>query len=143
MKARIMIVDDEREIRELLSRHFRYLGYDVTLASDGMDALAKMEDERVDIVISDIKMPRMDGVMLLERLRREYPMVRVIMMTGYVVQEAILACMREGAETCIFKPLEDLTEMEKAVSQATHTIQRWWEILGELRAMKTGAAKGG
>lgn len=143
MKARILIVDDEREIRELLSRHFRYLGYEVSLACDGLDALAQMEDARVDIVISDIKMPRMDGVMLLERLRREYPMVRVIMMTGHVVQEAILACMREGAETCIFKPLQDLTEMEQAVSQAVQTIQRWWEILGELRALKAGASSDG
>lgn len=142
MKARLLIVDDEAEIRELLSRHFRYLGYEVSLAINGEDALDKMESERVDVVVSDIKMPRMDGVMLLERLRREYPMVRVIMMTGHVAQEAILACMREGAETCIFKPLEDLSELENSVQNAVSTLQRWWQILGDLRSRAGAQADG-
>lgn len=139
MKARILIVDDELEIRELLSRHFRYLGYEVATAYDGEDALAKMEEMRIEVVISDIRMPRMDGVMLLEHVRREFPMVRVVMMTGYVAQEAILACMREGAETCVFKPLEDLSEMEKAVGHAVWSIQRWWQILNGLRSMRPAA----
>lgn len=138
MKARLLVVDDEVEIRELLSRHFRYLGYEVVVAQDGVDALEKMEQSRIDVVISDIRMPRMDGVALLERLRREYPMVRIVMMTGYVAQEAILACMREGAETCIFKPLEDLSEMEAAVDHAVTTIRRWWVILSDLR-QRTGS----
>lgn len=135
MKVRMLIVDDEQEIRESLQRHFRYLGYDVDVACDGVDALKKMEEARIDVVLSDIKMPNMDGVMLLERVRREYPMVRMIMMTGYVAQRAILSCMRYGAETCIFKPLEDLTLLEEAVETSVKTIQRWWEILGELRAL--------
>lgn len=134
MKGRLLIVDDEKEIREFLSRHFRYEGYEVQVAKDGVDALERLEESRIDVVISDIRMPRMDGVMLLERVRREYPMVRVIMMTGHVAQEALLACMREGAETCIFKPLEDLSEMERAVEAAVGVLRRWWQILAELKS---------
>lgn len=143
MKARLLIVDDEREIRELLSRHLRYLGYDVETAGDGIEALARMEESRIDVVVSDIKMPRMDGVMLLERVRKEYPMVRVIMMTGHVAQQAILACMREGAETCVFKPLQDMSEIEDAVLAAVRTVQRWWKILTELQALKTRSGSDG
>lgn len=137
MNIRILIVDDELDIRESLSRHFRYMGYQVETAEDGGDALRRLEELRIDLIISDIKMPHIDGVMLLERVRKEYPMVRVIMMTGHVAQESILTCMREGAETCIFKPFEDMALMEAAVEAAVATIRRWWEILGELRALES------
>lgn len=133
MKIQLLIVDDEEEIRDALSRHFRYLGYAVEVAEDGEAALGKMQELRVDIVISDIRMPKMDGVMLLERIRHEHPTTRVIMMTGQVAQAAVLACMQEGAETCVFKPFEDMTELESAVSTSVATVKRWWKILAELR----------
>ncbi|MDD9942507.1 MAG: response regulator [Myxococcales bacterium] len=136
MKGRILVVDDEREIRDFLSRHLRYCGYEVETACDGVEALEKLEQVRVDVMVSDIRMPRMDGVMLLEHVRREFPMVRTIMITGYVAQEAILACMREGAETCVFKPLEDLSELEDAVEAAVSVIRKWWQILGNLRSVR-------
>ena len=136
MKSRILIVDDEAEIRDLLHRHFRYLGYDVDTASGGQDALAMLAQTRTDIVVSDINMPGMDGVALLEAVRQDYPMIRVVMMTGYVSQENILACMRKGAETCIFKPLEDLAILERAVFNAEKVSKHWWRILSELRSAK-------
>lgn len=135
MKVKILVVDDEVEIRDFLRRHLRYLGHQVEAAVDGEDALRKLADERFDLVISDISMPRLNGVNLLSRIRSDYPTVRVIMMTGYVSQESILACMRRGAEDCVFKPLEDLSEMESAVSRAVAKLERWWEILGSLRGM--------
>lgn len=136
MKPALLIVDDEAAIRELLQRHFRYLGYDVATAENGVAALEALADRRTDIVISDIRMPEMDGVTLLERIRADYPMVRVIMITGFVTQESILACMRAGAETCIFKPVVDLEVLEQAVETSVKIIKHWWRILAELRGRR-------
>lgn len=141
MKPQLLVVDDEQQIRDLLQRHFRYLGYDVSTAEDGVAALRILETQRTDIVISDVKMPGMNGIQLLEEIRSEYPMIRVIMITGYVTQENILACMRLGAEACVFKPLEDLTELEGLVAQTWKTLQRWWEVLAEL-GIQGGRAAG-
>jgi YesN/AraC family two-component response regulator len=135
VKARLLIVDNEPEIREMLSRHFRYLGFKVDVASDGVEALEKLTDDRTEVIISDIVMPRMDGVELLKIVRNEYPMIHTIMITGYVTLENALACMRYGADTCIFKPLEDLTELEEAVEVAVRWLKRWQEKLKTLQTM--------
>ena len=137
MTTRVLVVDDEQEIRELLDRHLRYLGYTVHCAENGQDALEKLSAVRTDIVISDIGMPVMNGIELLGRIRSEFPMTRVVMITGFVSQENVLACMRGGAEICIFKPLEDLEVLEQAVTRATEALARWWAALGELRSLKS------
>ncbi len=137
MDERILIVDDEADIRAMLGRHFRYLGYEVDLADSPAAALKRMEEIKVDVVISDIKMPGgMDGVDLLRQIRVEYPMTKVIMITGFVTLENIFACMRHGAETCVYKPLGDLTELEEAVKGALGNIRRWKRKCLELKGMK-------
>ena len=135
MKARLLIADDEIEICEMLSRHFRYLGFHVDTASDGIEALEKLAKARTEVVISDIVMPQMDGVELLRTIRQQYPMIHTIMITGYVTLENALACMRHGADTCVFKPLEDLTELEEAVEFAVGRLKRWQEKLRMLQTM--------
>ncbi len=135
MKARLLIVDDEPEICEMLSRHFRYLGFHVDTASDGIEALEKLAKARTEVVISDIVMPQMDGVELLRTIQQQYPMIHTIMITGYVTLENALACLRHGADTCVFKPLEDLTELEEAVEFAVGRLKRWHEKLRMLQAM--------
>ena len=135
MNARLLIVDDEIEICEMLSRHFRYLGFHVETASDGIEALEKLAKARTEVIISDIVMPQMDGVELLRTIRQQYPMIHTIMITGYVTLENALACMRHGADTCVFKPLEDLTELEEAVEFAVGRLKRWHEKLRMLQAM--------
>lgn len=135
MKARLLIVDDETEICEMLSRHFRYLGFQVDTASDGIEAMEKLAQVRTEVVISDIVMPGMDGVELLRAIRQQYPMIHTIMITGYVTLENALACMRHGADICIFKPLEDLNELEEAVEFAVGRLKRWQEKLRMLQTM--------
>lgn len=136
MKPRLLIVDDESEIREMLQRHFRYMGYEVDTAHNGYEALEKLEEARTEVVISDIMMPEMDGIELLRSIRKQFPIVRTIMITGYVTLENALSCMRLGAETCVFKPLEDLTELEQAVEKAVRSLKHWQDKLKSLHAMK-------
>ena len=135
MKARLLIVDDEAEIRDMLSRHFRYLGFQVDTACDGVEAMKKLARARTEVVISDIVVPRMDGVELLRTARQQYPMIRFIMITGYVTMENALACMRHGADTCVFKPLEDLVELEEAVEFAVVWLKQWQKKLKMLQEM--------
>lgn len=140
MKARILVVDDEQAIQEMVQRHFRFLGYEVETASNGIEALSRMRDQRYDIVISDIMMPEMDGTDLLREIRRHYPMTHVIIMTGYVTLDNALTCMRLGADTLVLKPLEDLGLLEEAVERAVATIARWLGLLNQLQGMKPSGA---
>ena len=133
MKVHILIVDDEEEIREMLSRHFRFLGYCVSTAANGVDALKIMDMQKTDVVISDIKMPVMDGTELCARIRSEFPLTRVIMITGYVTLDNAMTCLRRGADTCVFKPFEDLSDLDHAVNSAVGTLQSWVRILSKLK----------
>ncbi len=142
MKVRLLIVDDEADIRNMLSRHFRDHGYDVGVAEDGVVALELLEQASYQVVISDIAMPQMTGVQLLETIRQQYPMIHIIMMTGYVTLEKVLACMRQGADTCILKPIENLVEMQTAVEDAVHSLKRWQEKLKVLQAMNPTIREG-
>ena len=136
MKGVILIVDDETEIRNLLSRHFSFEEYKVLEAGDGREALDILENNKVDVVISDIVMPRMSGVEMLETINTEYPMIRTVMMTGYVTQTHLLKCMQFHAETVIYKPIHDLQEIEDAVNGAFTSLNRWKSKLKILTDMK-------
>ena len=136
MKKQLLIVDDESEIRDMLSRHFRFAGYDVESAAHGREALEILSRIPIKVVISDIRMPEMDGISMLEAIRQHYPMIRAIMITGYVTLENALACMRNQADTVIFKPLNDLTELDAAVVKAFAELKHWESKLLALRGMK-------
>lgn len=138
MSVNLLIVDDESEILEMLSRHFRLLGYQVDTAENGVKALSLLASKRIDIMITDILMPEMSGSELLERVNQEYPMMKTIVITGYVNLENALAVMRNGADTIIFKPLEEMNELEEAVRDAERFIQNWKVKLRQLRGLKPG-----
>jgi CheY-like chemotaxis protein len=136
MSARLLVVDDEDQICEMLSRHFRYLGYTVSTAANGLQALSILNETKVDVLVSDIMMPTMTGVELLKQVRAEFPMIRPIMITGHITLDNALACIRYGADSCIFKPLTDLALLERAVSDAVTRNRYWMNILRELRGLK-------
>ena len=136
MKPCLLIVDDEQDIRDMLSRHFRYLDYTVLTAENGIDALRTLASEHIDVVVTDIKMPGMDGIQLLRELRSQYPTIHTIMMTGFVNQENVLTCMRVGADCCVFKPFDDLSELDAAVRRAVEAIERWIATLHGLIELK-------
>lgn len=136
MNARLLIVDDEEAIRTMLERHFRYLQYDVATAENGVAALKVLATSKCDVLLTDIMMPEMDGVELLRRVRDDYPMVRRLTMTGHVTMANALACIRYGADGCLFKPLTDLTLLDQAVSESVAKIQYWHDVLRELRGLE-------
>ncbi|MDJ0840616.1 MAG: response regulator [Acidobacteriota bacterium] len=136
MSVHILIVDDEDEIRGMLDRHFTLLDYDVETAGNGKEAIDVIRRKRIDIVITDLMMPEMNGIELLEFIHEDSPMIHTIAITGYVTLENALSCMRLGADTIIFKPLEDLTELETAVRTVEDKMKIWQRKLRELRGLK-------
>ncbi|MEW6263708.1 MAG: response regulator [Thermodesulfobacteriota bacterium] len=135
MKIKILVVDDEKDITDLLVRHFSYLGYDVAGVNDPRAALEMIEQSNYSVIISDIVMPGLDGLELLRRIKEYNGGIKVIMITGYVTMHNILTAMRRGAETVFFKPLQDLAGLEAAVRECVEKIAMWRNILKELSAL--------
>jgi DNA-binding NtrC family response regulator len=138
MNVCLLIVDDEEQIRQMLSRHFRLMGFDVLTAFDGQNAIEVIESNKVDIVISDILMPNQSGIDLLRHIKENRQLIHVIMISGYVCLENALTCMRLGAQTIIFKPIEEMIELEDAVNTAVNHIQHWFDVLKNLQSRKPG-----
>lgn len=102
----IMVVEDDDELRDALCDTLRLAGYVVRQACDGADALQQLVDLNVDLLISDIQMPNMDGHSLLKKLKQKYPDIPVMLMTAYgTIQQAVDA-MRDGAVDYMVKPFE-------------------------------------
>ncbi|PCJ63379.1 MAG: two-component system response regulator [Planctomycetota bacterium] len=137
MSISILIVDDEKTITESLSLDLRFDGYEVVTANSGTEAIEVLYKKKIDIIISDIMMPNMNGLELLKRVRSGYPMIRVIMMTGYVRLSYALECMQLHADTIIFKPFHDLKELKTAVEEAEMNLRKWQTKLKLLQNMKT------
>ena len=104
---RILIVDDEERIRHLLSIILERRGYIVKQASDGLDALEILENHHCDMVISDVKMPRMDGETLLGEIVKMDSPCPVVFITAFATVESAVAAMRSGAVDYITKPFEE------------------------------------
>jgi DNA-binding NtrC family response regulator len=109
--ARIVVADDEEMARRSLGELLTQDGYDVLLAADGEEALAHISQAAPDILLTDLKMPRLDGEELLRRVRAGYPDVAVIIMTAHGTIASAVKALRAGAEDYLTKPI-DVEELE-------------------------------
>jgi two-component system response regulator HydG len=105
-KKTILVVDDEEASRYSLGKLLEREGYQVDCAADGYEALEKLQSRRVDFVLSDIKMPGLDGIGLLERIRSEYPDVYVVMVTAHGEVDVYLESANLGACDFVHKPVK-------------------------------------
>lgn len=117
--ARVLVVDDEQVIREILTDFLLMEGYQVLSAGDGHEALAVLADQRVNMVISDLKMPGMGGLALLAEIRERHPDVVTLIMTGYGTVETAIEAMKRGAFDYVLKPFK--------VDEVVHTVRRGLE----------------
>ncbi|NOR49696.1 MAG: response regulator [Desulfuromonadales bacterium] len=114
---RILIVDDEDGMRRLLSRVLTREGYDTVAVGSGAEALRLVASERFDLVVTDIKMPEMDGLQLLAELKEYEPSLLVIVITAYGTIENAVQALRSGAYDYIAKPFEN-DEIRLTVAKA-------------------------
>jgi DNA-binding NtrC family response regulator len=113
---RILIVDDDPDIRESLPGGLSALGAEIATAKDGEEALAQVGSGPPDIVLTDVRMPGLDGLELLRLLRQRAPAVDVILMTAYDDMPTVVTGMREGARDFLVKPL-DLHHLRRVVAE--------------------------
>ena len=102
----ILVVDDEETSRFSLGRLLEREGYLVECAADGNEALIKLQQNKVDLVLSDIKMPGLDGISLLEQIKAMYPDIFVIMVTAHGEVETYLEAVNLGAFDFVHKPVK-------------------------------------
>jgi two-component system response regulator PilR (NtrC family) len=115
--ARVLVVDDERSMRELLSIVLRRDGYDVLIAEDGAAAVEVLKRERVDILITDIRMPQMNGVDLLREAKRIAPDIVSIVMTAFATTDTAVEALRLGAADYVTKSKDTMTELRVRVGR--------------------------
>ncbi len=105
-KGFILLVDDEPEILKVLSYDLEYAGYKVDTALSGDEALPQYEEKRHDLVITDLKMPGMDGVSFLREVKKVDPEAFVMMLTGYGIFDTAVDALRLGATDFLIKPYQ-------------------------------------
>jgi DNA-binding NtrC family response regulator len=114
---RILVVDDEDGMRRLLSRVLTREGYETSAVGSGAEALRLVASERFDLVVTDIKMPEMDGLQLLAELKEYEPSLPIIVITAYGTIENAVQALRSGAYDYIAKPFEN-DEIKLTVAKA-------------------------
>src|ERR671938_1687085 len=115
--ANLLIVDDEPGMRQLLSHVFGRAGHAVRAAENGAKALELLRQEPADLIISDVKMPDMNGIELLRRVREFSPDVSVVLMTAFATVETAREAFKLGADDFIQKPF-DVDELKLIVEKA-------------------------
>lgn len=119
-KSRILIVDDEEIARTNLQHYFKSIGHTVQVAANGMEALQQVEtNDLFDIMITDLKMDKMDGLTLIEKVSKASPETNVIMITGYATVATAVDAMRKGATHYLSKPVQ-LDELKITVEEILH-----------------------
>jgi DNA-binding NtrC family response regulator len=105
-KTVVLIVDDEQGMRDMLSWRLGQLDFEVHVAADGEAAAELLRREDVDLVITDVTMPRLNGLQLLDVVARLRPGAAIIMMTGFGTVETAVYAMRKGACDFLLKPFD-------------------------------------
>jgi response regulator RpfG family c-di-GMP phosphodiesterase len=118
-RPRVLVVDDEKFIRDIIADFLGMEGYIVRTAEDGTSAVTELERARYDMVISDLKMPKMGGLDLLKEVARVHPDTLTVIMTGFGTVETAIDAMKRGAYDYILKPFK--------VEEIVHIVQRGLE----------------
>jgi two-component system response regulator AtoC len=146
---RILVVDDEVKMRRLLEMALKNMGHDVVQAADGAEAMACFDEAPFDLVMTDLNMPRMDGMQLLRNLRERGEEVPVIVLTAFGTIETAVEAMKLGAADYIIRPFEmDTVELAVTRALAMGAMQRenrflrdevergWGEFIGRSPKMR-------
>jgi DNA-binding NtrC family response regulator len=132
-KMRMMLVDDEERFLETTRKLLHRKGYEVLTATGGIEALEQLRLHNVHVVILDVKMPGMDGIATLKEIKRRYPMVEVIMLTGHATIESAVEGLKSGATDYLTKP----ADVEELIAKAEEAFEKRKVIEEKIRVAQT------
>ncbi len=121
--SRILIIDDEKAIRDSFGAHLEDCGYDIITAENGRTGLLRFENEQPDLVIIDLRMPEVDGIQVLEQISRTSPLTPLIVASGTGIITDAVEALNCGAWEYLLKPIEDLSMLTHAVATALEKAQ--------------------
>jgi YesN/AraC family two-component response regulator len=135
------MVDDEPDLKPLVTQRMRHRiqsgDYCFVFANNGVDALDQLQDDQdIDIVVSDINMPEMDGLTLLEQIPKVDPSVRAVILSAFGDMKNIRTAMRRGAFDFITKPI-DFNDLEETIERTRHHLDAWRTALSSRDALVT------
>ncbi len=128
----VLIIDDSAHILQLLEKKFEQAPYIVNTISNPVEAFELIQKKNINIVLSDIEMPGMNGLELLKKIKNYNGMIQVVMMTGYITINNTIDAFRYGAENLFFKPL-NVDEVIGAVDLCAAKLERVNHLLDELK----------
>jgi two-component system, OmpR family, response regulator CpxR len=120
MKIKVLLVDDEKEYVEALAQRLEARNLSVITALNGDEAIARVREEKLDVVILDMVMPGRSGVEVLKEIKQIQPLVEVILLTGHATVQTAIDSMTRGAFYYLMKP----TEMKSLLEKIAHAYQR-------------------
>jgi len=141
-KMKIMLVDDEERFLFTTQKLLSKKGYDVLTSSSGADALETLETHNIHVVILDVKMPGMDGIAALKEIKRRFPLVEVIMLTGHATVESAIDGLKSGATDYLMKPvgIEELTNKAEEAYEKRQRVEEKIRVAQTRRFMKSPRA---
>ena len=125
---KLLIVDDNVNTLEVIKRNLAHEGYKVLISSSVQDAMAVLETNDIDLVITDFKMPKTSGLDMVKHVKENFKDIGIMMITGYPSIEGAVAAVKEGAEEYLVKPFTD--------SELAACVQRVLEKLAHRRAIQ-------
>ena len=132
---KMMLVDDEERFLVTTKKLLAKKGYDVLTAISGAEALEKLRTLNIHVVILDVKMPGMDGIETLKAVKRKYPMVEVIMLTGHGTVESAVEGLKSGATDYLTKP----TDVNDLIAKAEEAFEKRQRLEEKIRVAQTRA----
>lgn len=128
----VLVVDDDISLRRVIRMQLQEAGYEVAVAENGDEAVAIIEEQRPNLVITDLRMPAMGGLELLRRVRDEYPDTTVIMITAFGSIETAVEAMKAGAYDYVTKPID-----YEALALVVHRAMERQNLLDEVRNLRS------
>lgn len=120
---KILVVDDEVKMCFTLTKLFELCHYPVAVAHDGLEALEKIDSFQPNCILLDIRMPKMNGVDVLKKVKQEHPEIVVLMTTAVVSEESREECLKAGAAEYLIKPIDFKTLLETIKNQVPPTVK--------------------
>lgn len=137
----VLHVDDDPQMTTLVKQQLTKHGYDVVSTNNPNQVIELLTQKDCRVVLLDIDMPEVDGLDLLETIKKFDGGIQVIMLTGVVTMTSVLQSFRRGAEACFFKPIDDFQPIVESLEFAFRKIERWWNTLENLIGRKQAAAR--